>query len=41
MDKTANEIQKERIKELEKKAVALLEKCDVVTLTSINENGYP
>lgn len=41
MEKTANEIQKERIRELEEKAEALLEKCDVLTLASINENGYP
>lgn len=41
MEKTASEIQKERIKELEEKANALLEKCDVLELASINENGYP
>jgi general stress protein 26 len=41
MEKTANEIQKERIKEIEEKAVQLLEKCPVVTLASVNENGYP
>ena len=41
MGKTSYEIQKERIKEIEEKAAALLEKCDVVTLASINENGYP
>lgn len=35
--KTASQIQKERIKELEDKANALLKKCDVATLTSINE----
>ncbi|MBP3039452.1 pyridoxamine 5'-phosphate oxidase family protein [Bacillaceae bacterium Marseille-Q3522] len=39
--KTAYEIQKERIKELEEKASLLLKKCDVATLTSINEKGYP
>ena len=39
--KTANEIQKERTRELEEKAAELLAKCDVLTLTSINENGYP
>jgi general stress protein 26 len=39
--KTANEIQKERIQEIEEKAARLLEKCDVVTLASVNENGYP
>jgi len=41
MEKTASEIQKERIKEIEDKAAKLLDKCSVVTLTSINENGYP
>ena len=41
MPKTASEIQKERIKELEEKANALIEKCDTATLTSINEKGYP
>ncbi len=39
--KTAAEIQKERAKELEDKAAELLSRCDVLTLTSINENGYP
>lgn len=41
MEKTASQIQKERIKELEEKADALIAKCDVATLTSINEKGYP
>jgi general stress protein 26 len=41
MEKTANEIQKERIKEIEEKASQLLEKCTVVTLASVNEKGYP
>lgn len=41
MEKTSNEIQKERIKELEEKARILLEKCNVLTLASVNENGYP
>lgn len=41
MDKTAGEIQKERIKEIECKARELLDKCTVATLTSINEKGYP
>ena len=39
--KTASEIQKERIKELEEKANALIQKCNTATLTSINEKGYP
>jgi general stress protein 26 len=41
MEKTANEIQKERIKEIEEKASMLLEKCSVVTLASVNGKGYP
>lgn len=41
MEKTYNEIQKERIKELEEKARILLEKCNILTLASVNENGYP
>ncbi len=41
MEKTASQIQKERIRELESKANALIKKCDVATLTSINEKGYP
>ncbi len=41
MEKTAHEIQKERIAEIEAKAAALLDRVSVATLTSINENGYP
>ena len=41
MEKTASQIQKERIKELKDKADALIARCDVATLTSINEKGYP
>lgn len=41
MEKKASEIQKERIKEIEEKAICLLDKCNIVTLASINENGYP
>jgi general stress protein 26 len=41
MEKTAHEIQKERIQEIEEKAAQLLEKCPFVTLASVNENGYP
>jgi general stress protein 26 len=41
MEKTAHEIQKDRIKDIEEKAVQLLEKCPVVTLASVNENSYP
>lgn len=41
MEKTAHEIQKERIAEIEAKASKLLDSVSVATLTSINENGYP
>ena len=41
MPKTASEIQKERIKELEQKADELVSRCELATLTSVNENGYP
>lgn len=41
MEKTASQIQKERTKELEEKANELIKKCNVATLTSINEKGYP
>lgn len=41
MEKTASEIQKERTRELEEKANELIQKCNVATLTSVNENGYP
>lgn len=41
MEKTAHEIQKERIAEIEAKAAKLLDSVSVATLTSINENGYP
>lgn len=41
MEKSASEIQKERIRELEEKANALIAKCGTATLTSINEKGYP
>ena len=41
MAKTASEIQKERIAEIETKAEKLLDNANIATLTSINENGYP
>ncbi len=41
MEKTAGEIQRERIAELENGANELLKKCEVATLTSVNENGFP
>lgn len=40
IEKTVNEIQKERIKEIEEKANKLIKKCEVATLISINEKGY-
>lgn len=39
--KTAGEIQKERIRAIEDKAARLLENCDMVTLASVNPQGYP
>ena len=41
MKKKASEIQKERIRDIEGKAEELLNSCEVVTLTSVNEKGYP
>ena len=41
MEKTASEIQKERIAEIEGKAAKLLDSCEVMSLTSVNEKGYP
>jgi general stress protein 26 len=41
MEKTASEIQKLRINEIEEKASQLLEKCAVITLASVNEKEYP
>lgn len=41
MEKTASQIQKERIIEIENKACELINRCKVASLTSINENGYP
>ena len=41
MEKTAHAIQKERIADIEEKAARLLNSVQTVTLTSINENGYP
>ena len=38
---TQSEIQKMRIAEIEAEADALLNKCDVLTLASVNEDGYP
>ncbi len=41
MEKTENEIQKERKKDIEDKANTLIRQCNVATLTSVNEKGYP
>lgn len=41
MEKTQNEIQKERRAELEQMANELIKRCQTATLTSINEKGYP
>ena len=41
MEKTASQIQKERIQELEEKANTIIKKCSVATLTSVTEKGYP
>lgn len=41
MEKSAAELQKERINDIENNANALLAQCNTATLTSINENGYP
>ena len=41
MEKTANEIQKERIRELEDRARVLIARCPVAVLTSVNQGGYP
>ena len=41
MAKTAAEIQKERIGEIEGLADELLAKCTALTLASVNEKGYP
>jgi len=39
--KTPSEVQKERIAAIEAEAIKLLDSCNVVTLTSVNEKGYP
>lgn len=41
MEKTAYEIQKERIKDLEEKANELIKRCRVAALSSVTERGYP
>ncbi|WP_455721119.1 pyridoxamine 5'-phosphate oxidase family protein [Agathobacter sp.] len=41
MEKKASDIQKERIKEIELKADELVEKCDIMFVSSVTEKGYP
>ena len=41
MKRKPSEIQKDRIKEIEEKAISLLNMSDTVMLASVNENGYP
>lgn len=41
MERKASEVQKERIREIEEKANLLLAQCEVMTLASVNEQGYP
>lgn len=41
MQKMTSDIRKEKIQELEIKANELLKRCQLATLTSINEKGYP
>lgn len=41
MEKTAGQLQKERIMEMECRANGLLKSCSVLTLASVNEKGYP
>ena len=40
-EKSASEIQKERIVQIEAEASALVDSVRIATLTSVNENGYP
>ena len=41
MKKTAHEIQKERIAEIEAEARELVDSVSIAMLTSVNENDYP
>lgn len=41
MAPTAYEIQKERIAKIEAEANELLDRCDTLSLASVNEQGYP
>ncbi len=38
---TANEIQKERIREIERASTVLLERCDTVALASVDRRKVP
>ncbi len=40
-EKSASEIQKERIAQIEAEASSLVDSVSIATLTSVNENGYP
>ena len=41
MEVKASDIQKQRIAEIESEADALVGKCEVMFVASVNENGYP
>ncbi len=41
MEQKVSDIQKKRIKEIEMKANDLVNKCEVMFVTSVNEKGYP
>lgn len=41
MEQKASDIQKQRIKEIEAKADELVQKCEIMFVSSVNEKGYP
>ena len=41
MELKASDVQKQRIKEIEEKADELVRKCEIMFVSSVNENGYP
>lgn len=41
MELKASDIQKQRIKEIEEKADALVERSEIMFVSSVNEKGYP
>lgn len=41
MELKASEIQKQRIAEIERQADILVQKCEVMFVSSVNEKGYP